>query len=203
MRRNTEEVKAELSRRLDEYKEKRRVRRKTAALCVTVCLCAAITVTALPAMVALNKKSDGADVYHAGISDKLDDITEQYASDVQTDVIIKIESADPGVTEIIVDGESNCITGSKDDMHVKFRDLLGLSGAKSEAIICAYEALDLERIEEFSGEVILTFEILCGDAETVILELTDKDELIINGTAHTANNIQILKDALKDTEVLE
>lgn len=220
MRRNKEEVKAELSRRLDEYKEKRRVRRKLATVCITVALCSAVTVAAVPAMVAM-EKNKASDTYPAGMTDKLDAVTEHSIVDVQTDVtdIIegvasdttnKMEGANDGDTEIIEGAMVNGTAGSADDMRVIFRDFPGLSGAKAEPIVRAYEALELERIEEFCGNVIITFNLWHGDADPVMLELTDKDELLIRindymseSTYYTASNMQLLKDALKDAGVLE
>ena len=50
MRRNTEEVKAELSRRLDEYNVKRRATRKMAACLSVIVLTASVTAAAVPAL---------------------------------------------------------------------------------------------------------------------------------------------------------
>ena len=226
MRRNTEEVKAELCRRLDEYNEKRRRRRAFATLCVTVCLTAAVTVAAVPAMIAGEGRgsTEKMPIEGAPATDKADDIISYYSggdgapgkqnsAGLSNDIDGTDKGFHWGTTEDILRGmtegdEASPGTPSEDVTVVTRLDRDGnneaLSAEDAAAVIDAVEALELKKAGDDFGSLVVRLDIKSDELD-VGLELNDRNEAIVyaHDGIYVAENTEKLISALKNAGVIE
>lgn len=231
MRRNTEEVKAELSRRLDEYNEKRRVRRKLATVCITVALCSAVTVAVLPNMIAGDGRGSIQTMPVAGAPavDKIDVVTDRYlgadgesgkensagltnsidgidkgsnSKDWQEDITEGIPEIDEAFT-----GEPSFPINGAVPVVIR-RDRGGndetLSAKDAAAVVEAVTLLELKKMGDDFGSLVVRLEIKSDDMD-IGLELNDRNEAIVYARdgIYVAENTEKLINALKNAGVIE
>lgn len=229
MRRNTEEVKAELSRRLDEYKEKRRAKRKMAACLSVIVLTASVTAAAVPALmvtgdeacragsVSMNKGEtsylvdgqDGLTIDGAVDTEKYGSLTGEpnWGADgtgktngMEIDIIEGVE----GTVGSAEDRLPMLLSGKV--MKIVQIDRDGnnkkLSMSDAEAVFEALKSLSLEKADK-SEEGSVTVQLSITANLSFRVSFTSNDELIIWGETYTAENIEVFKEALKNAGIIE
>ena len=231
MRRNTEEVKSELFSRLDEYNKNRRRRRRVAASCLTVALVAAVTVAAVPNMIAGDGRGSIQKMPVAGAPavDKIDDVTDRYlgadgesGKENSAGLTTSIDGIDKGsnskdwqedITEGIPErdeasaGEPSFPINGDVPVVIR-RDRDGndetLSAKDAAAVVEAVTSLELKKMGDDFGSLVVRLEIKSDDMD-IGLELNDRNEAIVYARdgIYVAENTEKLINALKNAGVIE